>query len=439
MTTVVGVDSIDSREQVPESRSHWYVLFLLTLGYIVYSLDKVIIAVLIEPIKQEFGLSDTQMSMLAGMAMTIPFALTCIPLGMLADRVNRKRLLVFLMLAWSLLTGMAGLATTVVLLYISRIGVGALESGFSPVSLSILTDKFSKKTRATAMGIFALGAPMGVFAGMALGGFIAGEYGWRAAFFIAGAPGILLALTIAASVKEPKRGHFDEPDHKSIGSENADQLPSFLAVLKNIGSDRALFLVLAGLTLSMVAPAVFSIWTPSFLIRVHGMDIKQAGFAASIVVGVCGAFGAPVGGYFADYLGREKEWRKLISPMIGISLSIVCAALALIVLKDIVWILVALAVATFFAQFLVGTGFSVTAGLAPPSMRSAILSISLVLYNLGSYGFGVLIFGLLSDALEGRFGVMSISYGLIGVLSFCVVGVFVLFFAMNAMKAKLAG
>ncbi|MBV7495084.1 MFS transporter [Pseudomonas sp. PDM24] len=393
----------------------WYVLFLLSCGYMVYTLDKQVISVLIEPIKAEFGISDTTISLLAGLASTAPFALACIPVGMLADRINRKNLLVTLIIAWSLMTGMAGLATSILLLILSRVGVGAFESGFSPLSLSILSDTFQRRRRATAMGLFALGSPAGAFLGLALGGYIAATHGWRAAFFIAGLPGLLLALLIAFTVREPRRGQYDPPEQLT-GSVPLRQ------VLAHIWRDRALCNILMGMVFCAVVPAAITIWSPSFLIRVHGMDIRQAGLAASLAVGLCGAAGAAAGGFIADRLGRIEEWRKLISPVLGTLLSSVLAVLTFVVVSDAVAAVVCLALVAFFSQFFIGTGYGVTTTLCPPALRGTTLSILLMAFNFGSFGLGTLLLGMLSDHLKPWAGNTAIAYGMLGSVLFSILG-----------------
>ncbi len=410
-------------DETTESRSRWYVLLLLIAGYVVYSVDKQIISVLIEPIKAEFGISDTTVSLLAGLATTVPFALACIPIGMLADRVNRRNLLVALIIAWSLMTGMAGLATTVLLLFFSRIGVGAFESGFSPLSLSIISDTFPRKLRATAMGLYSLGPPIGAFLALALGGYVAAHYGWRAAFFLAVLPGLLLALLIALTIREPQRGRYDPP------STQQSSIP-LSAVLRHIWQDRALFNMLLAMVLCTVLPAVIIVWTPSFLMRVHGMNIQQAGLASSIALGVCGSAGAAGAGFLADYLGRREEWRKLLCPVLGIALSIVFAALTFLSEPDTKTVVVLISLLACFAQFYLGTGYSVVTTLCPPAMRGTTLSILLVAFNFGSYGLGVLLLGMFNDYLAHWAGTRAIAYGMFASSLFSLIG---LAFVVRAM------
>lgn len=416
-----------SYNQGESSRARWYVLLLLICGYVIYTLDKQIISVLIEPIKAEFGISDTTISLLAGLAVTLPFALACIPIGMLADRVNRKRLLVILVVGWSLMTGMAGLATTVALLFLSRAGVGAFEAGFSPLSLSVISDSFARRQRATAMGLFTLGPPIGAFLGLAVGGYVAATYGWRMAFFMCVIPGLLLALLIGLTVREPVRGRYDPP------SADATSMP-LTAVLRHIWKDRALFNILMAMVFCTVLPAVITVWTPSFLIRVHGMSLQQAGVASSIALGLFGALGAAGAGVIADQLGKQHEWRKLLCPLIGISLSILFAALTFLTLPGPTLTVVLLSALACFAQFYMGTGYSVVTTLCPPNMRGTTLSILLLAFNFGSYGLGLLMLGMLNDALQPLAGSRAIAYGMCASALFSVVGMLCVWRTISHMR-----
>jgi len=406
----------------------WFVLAVLVISYSIYNLDKSILSILIEPIKKDFGLSDTQLSILTGVATTAPFALACIPIGMLGDRVNRKWLLVVLIAGWSAMTGVAGLATGLALLMMSRIGVGSFEAGFTPVSMSILSDSFPRSSRATAMGLFSLGAPAGIFLGMAVGGFVASVYGWRAAFFIAGLPGLLVALLLMLTVREPERGRFDEKH---------DGPPArFGQVFANLWRDRVLLNIACGMTCCNVTLATISIWTPSFLIRVHELPLRSAGLAAAIVVGVCGAIGAGFNGALADRIGRRDEWKKLLVPVIGVSVSIVLGLGAFLMVEDATLAVILVGLMAFFAQSFIGVGYGLTSSLAPLAMRTATVSILLVSFNVLSYGMGTLVVGAVSDASHAFAGARSIGVGMAAATCFSVIGMLNFWRAATLLRAR---
>lgn len=414
-----------------EATPKWYALFLLICAYTIYNVDKVIISVMIEPLKAEFGISDTTVSLLAGLATTVPAALACIPIGMLGDRFNRRNLLVMLVIAWSLMTGLAGVATSVLLLFVSRIGVGAFEGGFSPLSLSLISDNFARKQRATAMSLYSLGPPIGGFLALAGGGYLVVHYGWRVGFFIAVVPGILIAALLRFTMREPQRGRFDPPApyQSSI---------SLSAVFRHIWTDRALFNMLMAMVCCTVLPAVISIWTPSFFIRVHSMSLQQAGFAASLALGLFGAMGAAGAGFIADYLGRKDEWRKLLCPVLGMSLSIASSVAAFLFIPSATFSVVLVCMVAFFGQFYLGTGYSVVTSLCPPAMRGTTLSILLVAFNFGSYGLGVLLLGVLNDRLTSWAGNNAIAYGMFASTLFSVIGLCFILRAMWHIRRRAA-
>jgi MFS family permease len=384
----------------------WYVLGLLMLSYAVYTLDKSVVSVLIEPIKREFALNDSQVSLLSGMAATLPFALACIPLGLLADRVKRKWLMVSLMGAWSLATGMAGLAGSIGMLFASRMLVGALESGFTPTSMSILSDTFPKVRRAGAMGIFALGAPIGVFVAMAAGGYMAAHHGWRSAFFLAGVPGIVLALLIGLSVVEPRRGRYDPVAAVAL------PMPPVKDVLLNMWRNRALFHVTMGMTAGAVLLAIIATWTPSFLIRVHGIPLGKAGFASALLVGICGALGAASGGLWADRIGRTQSWRRLRVAILGNLAAVVFGLPAILLMPPTAVAMTLIGLMSFSAQFYMGTGYATATDRVAPNMRGTTVSVLLLLFNVVSYGLGSLISGAISDLTRDMAGARSIGIGM---------------------------
>src|SRR3954469_20869050 len=188
------------------SMRRYYVLALLTAVYALNFLDRTIFNVLIEPIKKEFALSDTMMGLLAGFGFVVFYALCGIPIARVADRVNRRNIVAAAFAFWSAMTVLCGMAQNVTMMTLARMGVGAGESAGTPASQSIIADLFSKNERPRALGIYAIGTYLGVFLGYFIGGYVNQHYGWRAAFFAAGLPGIALAAVLWLTVSEPKRG-----------------------------------------------------------------------------------------------------------------------------------------------------------------------------------------------------------------------------------------
>ena len=386
-------------ESVKPHGRDWWALLLIVLCYGFYNTDKSLISVLIEPIKQEFGLSDTQMGLLSGLGSSLPFALACIPVSMLGDRVNRRNLLALLVAAWSAVTGMTAFVGSILALFVTQMGVGAMEAGFTPISLSSLTDSFSPTLRSTAIGLFNLGAALGLFIGMSMGGFVEARWGWRAAFLVAGVPGLVLAVLLWLTTNEPKRGGNDDAPSQASG-----EYPSLIAVLRHLCGDKALRNILAAMTWGAAMLAIFAIWTPSLLRRSFALDADEAGLQSGLIVGIGGALGAASGGILADRLGRWRVADRLLVPIAGTTLSLLIGVTALLGNWSPGLTTALLGIAVFFGQFYIGPGYALGATLAGPGRRAVTLSIFLLSFNMISYSVGAAIVGKLSDLLTGRFG-----------------------------------
>ncbi|WP_158592158.1 MFS transporter [Noviherbaspirillum sedimenti] len=403
---IAPMEVMPSHSAVDGNFRRWYVLFILVWAYAIHNLDKQIVSALIGPLKAEFAMSDFQVSILGGLAASVPFALVCIPMGMLADRKNRKHLLVILLLAWSLATSFAGFASTLAVLYLCRISVGALEAGFSPITMSLISDHFRPKERSTALGFFALGAPVGTFLAMAAGSYIAADYGWRMAFLLAGIPGVVLAIVIAFTIREPARGRYDAV--KTVDNETA----SLKMALRYMLSDKALLHTFVGMVLCVALLACLAVWLPTFLVRVHSLSMKEAGIWSALVVGAVGALGAAAGGFVADFISQGRESRKLMMVIITTILAAVCTVVAMLFSPSLSVAVVLIGCTTFLAQSLFGTGYGLVIHLSAPNMRATVLAMLVVAFNLISYTVGSSVAGWVSDRMASFAGVHSITYGI---------------------------
>ena len=206
MVDVTSQAPVQTAAAATPSARRYYVLGLLTIIYALNFLDRTIFNVLIEPIKKEFSLSDTMMGLLAGFGFALFYSLLGIPIARVADRLNRRNIVALAFAFWSAMTALCGMASSVTALALARIGVGIGESAGSPASQSIVADLFAKNERPRALGIYAIGTYLGVFLGYFVGGYVNQHYGWRMAFYVAGVPGILLALILWLTISEPKRG-----------------------------------------------------------------------------------------------------------------------------------------------------------------------------------------------------------------------------------------
>lgn len=433
MVTAASAKKPDDEGQAAIPRQAWVSLLLLTLCYSIYALDKSVVAVVIEPLKHEFRMTDGQVGLLTGLVSTLPFLVTCIPLGMLADRVNRKWLLVALVSLWSVSTAFGGFATSLMFLALSRAAVAAFEAGFTPLGLSILSDRFPPRRHPTAMGIFNVGPMFGVVLALSIGGMVAATYGWRWAFFLAGIPGLIMALILALVETDPPRGAFKSAAERATVSAR----PRLGEVVSALLRSRVSIYCAAALVLCSALPNAISIWLPSFLVRVHQMPLQQAGMAAA-AIGLMMALGAGTGGIFADWLGRRDPARKLLAPILGCSgATLLCVVGFLFVDASLPAILL-LATGGFITTFYGGVGYAFLLGNMPAAMRSTTAAIVLVVTNVLAGGLGSLLVGVVSDLSLNFAGSASLAYGLASTLVLNLAGAGTFWLAMRQLRRQSA-
>jgi len=389
MMTPSPAGESDLREPVagPAAAYRWYVLAILMVTYAVHAMDRTIINVLLEPIRREFHLNDSAMGLLTGLGYAIPFAIAGMPLGALIDQTNRKRLLAALVATWSVFTALGGLARTYVTLLVTRMAVGAAESGSPPAALSLISDFFPARLRATAVSIFYIGAPLGGMAGAYMGGVVTASHGWRTALFAAALPGLVMALVILATVREPRRGGQDAP--RAVAEK-----VSFGAALK-LARNPGLACVLAALVIGALASVGVGTWTPALLMRVYDVPVEDTGKLVALI-NLVGAGGTALGGMLSDLYAKGRTERLLM--LAGVTNLITIPPFLLAVLAP--------DLATFMPAFLAwsvlhvlywGPGFSLALGLAPSQTRGRLMALTFVLSNILGAGMGPQIVGLLSD------------------------------------------
>jgi len=402
--------------ETPSALRSYYVLAVLAFVYMFSTVDRTMISVLAEPIKREFGLSDSQLGLLTGLAFAISYSIAGIPLGLLADRVRRTRLLAALVTIWSGLTFLSGLATSALTLGLARIGVGASESGASPASMSLITDYFPKERRGLALALFYMSTPIGVALSFSLGGTVAAIYGWRAAFLFAGGPGLLLALLILFTVREPQRGRYD-PGKPALPGER----PGLWDAAKTLVRIRPLLLLLLGAVAVVVAQAGIGAFSSPFLIRVHGLSVQEAGQTIGAIKGPTGLVGLLAGGLIADWLARRSP--DAGPRLVGLLMLLAAPfAIAAMLVDD--WTKVILCIGTFnFLNYTYyGAVFATYMTLSPVHMRGALAGMFAVSMTMIGYGLGPPLAGTASD-MFASFGIAEpIRWALVVTASFFAVG-----------------
>ncbi|MFT7244158.1 MAG: MFS family permease [Candidatus Azotimanducaceae bacterium] len=373
-----------------------YVLGVLVVVYVFNFIDRQILAILSEPIKLELGLSDTQIGMLSGVAFGIFYATLGIPIARLADKYSRVNIISICLAIWSLMTALSGLAGNFWHLLAARIGVGIGEAGGSPPSHSLIADYFPSDARASALGVYALGIPIGILFGNLAGGWINEFFGWRTAFLLVGIPGIVLALVLKFTVKEPPRGY-------SEGKAPPKEQVPFKQVLKTMWGFKSFrHLSMGAATQAFVGYGAIA-WMPPFLIRTHDMSTGEVGTALGLIIGIAGGLGTFLGGFLADKLGRtDRRWYMWL-PAIGFLIAVPFSIGVYLV--DSLYLALALyVVPAFMVNLYAGPTFGMTQSLAPLAMRAASSALLLFIINIIGLVFGPTAVGFLSDKLQSGWG-----------------------------------
>lgn len=382
-----------------------YILLLLLVVYISNYADRMILSVLMPYIKAEFQVSDAALGFLAGTAFAVFYATLGVPIAIWADRGNRKTIIAVSVTIWSAMTAVCGLAGNYWQFALARVGVGVGEAGGSPPSHAIISDLFGPKTRATALGIFALGVPFGLFAGLYGGALVAAEYGWRMAFFVLGIPGLMLALLVMFTIREPKRGASD-------GITHAGEAPSLMTTVRHMLSQKSLVHVFVGATLTTLVGYAGVQWWPTFVMRSHGLSMTDLSLFLALVFGVAGGLGTFLGGYIADQFSkRDMKWMPrivTIATVVGLPFGFA------IYLTDSSWMVFALiGVPAALGSVYLPPTYAMTQGLVEVRMRTVASALLLFVINLIGMGLGPLMAGLISDALAPAYGKDSLKYALL--------------------------
>jgi predicted MFS family arabinose efflux permease len=372
-------------------------LVVLMLVSIFSYLDRTILSILQVPIKKDLGLTDAQLGALTGLAFALFYATLSVPIARLADRFNRKVLIVISLLVWSLMTAMSGFAASFAVLVFFRIGVALGEAGSIPASHSILADYYRPGQRATALAVWGLSLPIGVMLGYLCGGWLAQAVDWRAALWIIGGAGVVLAPIVLLTLREPPRGRHEAP---LVMAAPAPPWREALMILARLKSFR--LMLLGGALNNFVLSVVLS-WSAPFYTRLHGLTLGQVATALALLTGVGGAVGIFAGGWLTDRLGRHDA--SLRPRMVGYALAAVTPiGLAQYLVPSAAMSIVFGGLVVMLLFFYYAPIIALSHAIVAPSMRAFTSAIILLAVNIIGLGLGPWLTGALSDVLEVRFG-----------------------------------
>lgn len=372
-----------------------FVLGMLFIVIMLNFIDRQVISILAEPIKQEMGLSDKQLGLMTGLSFALFYTTLAIPVAVLADRWNRSRIIAIAIAIWSLMTMLCGAAQNFLQLFLARVGVGIGESACSPASHSLISDYFPPERRASAMGIYGSAVPIGAFIAYAGGGWILETFGWRVAFFAAGFPGLLVGLIVWWTIKEP-RGAVRLRDALV---RRDDQLTLKEAIVELWSQPTYWHLVAAGVLIQFVAYGIAAFYG-SLFVRVFGIGYGELGLKLGIMVAIAGVSGAWLGGKIGDRLDGESRAKSLQLVAVIFLLAIPCTFLA-VGASNVNIAMALLGVTTFASTFYYGPNFSLLQKLASDRTRAMAVAIYLLFSGLIGLGLGPVFVGFVSDYISG--------------------------------------
>jgi len=425
-------------------QAHW-ALAVLTVVYAMNLIDRQIMGVLIEPVKNEFGASDTMMGFLTGLAFAAFYSALAIPFARYADRANRRNFVAWCCMGWSVMTGLCGMALNFTQLALARMGVAVGEAGGSAPSLSMIADLYPRAQRSRAMSVYMLGPHMGTLFGLGAGAWIAHQYGWRTAFIVMAVPGILAALLLRWTCVEPLRGTWDAPEAQQAESAQPKQ-PLREILLEVWRTPGFAWIAVAGMLFGLAGYGL-GIWGTAFLVRTHGLNLRDAGILVGLTGGVAAVIGALLSGWLTDKLvARDPRWQMGV-PIVGTAIAIPLGMAYLLWPAGDVWqigtlkVPVAMGFSLLFSVFAVwwtAPSYAAITTLVGASRRAT----SVAVYNLGltvcGIGLGPFSVGVMSDLLTPAYGPLALRWALVIVMGGFVLAMVALILAARPYARALA-
>lgn len=414
------------------SRRAWIVFVFVYVCYLANMADRYILSILAEAIKRDLTLTDAEIGLLTGPAIALLYAFFGVPLGHLADRVNRTRFLAASLAIWSLCTALGSLAANAWQLALSRIGVSAAEGGGIPASVSLLADYFPPARRALILSIFASASTTGIFVSFGLGGYISHHYGWRIALIAAGAPGLLLSTMLLIFVAEPVRGVLDDP--LSPPKMDSRSLWRSIATILAIPIYRRVLVANGALSFAI---AVTLSWAPTFVIRKFGSEAATVGASLGLGIALIGGVCMIVAGIVVDRMGSAGLSRALnvVAILQGTAVILLGAALSV---GNLIASVALFSLLYGVMHFYVPAFYAVANNHVPPALRATAIAVGVLAMTVVGNGLAPPIVGLLSDALSKRFGADALAFAMMPASIFILVASVQYHRAANVLKTTLS-
>lgn len=405
-------------------KSDTYRNYLLTVLLVIQTfnyLDGTVLGLVLQNIKTDLHLSDTQLGFLGGLSFAVFYSVMGIPIARWADRGNRVTIISLAAAVWSIMVPLCGLAASFAQLVLIRVGVAVGEAGCNPPAHSLIADNFSRAERPRAVAIYLLGGGFSTLIGYFLGGWLNQLYGWRTTFIALGLPGLIPAAFAALTLKEPRR---ERPPFERIPSERnpskrpgksaaaAEPQPDFRQACAMLWSNITFrHLMFSYSVMCLFAYGILQ-WQPAFFIRSYGLNTGELGTWFALIYGVGGILGTYWGGVLASrYTANNERLQLKVMAIIYSSFGIISALIYL--LHDRYWVFGLMALASLGGAAANGPLFATIQTVVPSRLRAVSISMIYLLANLIGMGLGPLAAGALSDALRPFLGEESLRYALL--------------------------
>ena len=388
----------------------YFVLATLTAGGVLNIADRLILSILLEDIKHAFTLSDTQIGLITGLAFTVFYVIFGIPIAWLADRTNRRTIIALAIAVWSLMTALCGAATGFGTLFLARMGVGIGESGSGPAASSLLADYFEERELGRAMGFYYLGPTIGTASGLMVGGYLAHLVGWRMAFMLLGVPGLLFALFVFLTIKEPSHRRAPPPRAESMASGFRVWRAGIAALLGN----RLYMTATLAFACMIVIGYGFATWLAAIMLRNFAVSTADVGFTLGLAFLLGGIPGPIMGGYITDALvHRDPRWRAWLPALATLAcLPVFLACL----LSTTLWVFLGL-FSLGYLLFLIAQ--APTVSLIQLSVRAEeramAMAVAMLFNNLIGQALGGFLIGFASTRLTPALGPHALGTAVIAV------------------------
>ncbi len=429
----------------------WYVVMVLMLAQTFSFIDRMIMGLLVGPVRASFGISDTQYSLLAGMAFAVFYAAMGLPLARIADQKSRRLLITIGITIWSVMTALCGFAQGFWTLFLARVGVGVGEASLSPAAYSMITDYFPKKLLARALSVYTVGVAIGSGLAYMIGSQVVtyveklGELtlpivgsieGWQLTFFAVGIPGLLIAALMFFTVREPERKGKSVVNNDNDGANTAVPIADVVKFL--IERKRAMVSHILGMSLYIMLVFSLNVWSPTYLIRTFDYSPGKAGWIMGVAMMLCGTAGLLLGGTLADKWyssGKVDAYSRVIL------FSALCVGPFVLVLgfTDNAWVgIFSISAATFFAAFQGGVAGGVIQLMTPNEMRGQAVALYFLGTNLLGLGLGPTVVAMITDYIFKNDAAIGQSLALTAAV-LCPLAILVLWSGLKHVRVAIEG